>query len=104
MAGHGVSSVVRDVLRGTVTVDRGGLQGRDGLRRRSASACPLLVGVAADRPVDGLVAAGGRLRGRLRTVRLRLPHPAERRCCSPPSAWPLDVRRCGGRDVCGCSR
>ena len=59
MAGPGVSSVVRDVLRGTVTVDRGGLQGRDGLRTALGVGVPLLVGVVADRPVDGLVAAGG---------------------------------------------
>ena len=50
---------VRDVLRGTVTVDRGGLQGRDGLRTALGVGVPLLVGVALDRPVDGLAAAGG---------------------------------------------
>ena len=53
------SSPVRDVLRGTVTLDRAGLQGRDGLRTALGVGVPLLVGTALDRPLDGLAAAGG---------------------------------------------
>jgi uncharacterized membrane protein YccC len=53
------SNTVRDVLRGTVAVDRGGLQGRDGLRTALGVGVPLLVGTALDRPLDGLAAAGG---------------------------------------------
>lgn len=54
-----MTTPVRDVLRGTVTVDRGGLQGRDGLRTALGVGVPLLVGVALDRPLDGLAAGGG---------------------------------------------
>ena len=55
----GMTTPVRDVLRGTVTVDRAGLQGRDGLRTALGVGVPLLVGLALDRPLDGLAAAGG---------------------------------------------
>ena len=47
------------LLRATVALDRSRLQGRDGLRTALGVGLPLLVGVAADRPLDGLAAAGG---------------------------------------------
>ena len=54
-----MSGTARDVLRETVAVDRAGLQGRDGLRTALGVGLPLLVGIAVDRPLDGLAAAGG---------------------------------------------
>ena len=54
-----MTTPVRDVLRATVAVDRAGLQGRDGLRAAAGVGVPLLAGVALDRPLDGLAAAGG---------------------------------------------
>ena len=54
-----MASLVRDVLRATVTLDPAGLQGRDGLRTALGVGVPLVVGVALDRPLDGLAAAGG---------------------------------------------
>ena len=54
-----MTGAVRAVLRATVALDRAGLQGRDGLRAALGVGVPLLVGVAVDRPLDGLAAAGG---------------------------------------------
>ena len=54
-----VGRTARGVLRGTVALDRAGLQGRDGLRTALGVGVPLLVGLALDRPLDGLAAAGG---------------------------------------------
>ena len=54
-----MTTPVREVLRGTVAVDRAGLQGRDGLRAALGVGVPLLVGIVLDRPLDGLAAAGG---------------------------------------------
>jgi len=47
------------VLRATLRLDRGGLRGRDGFRSALGVGIPLLVGLALDRPVDGMAAAGG---------------------------------------------
>jgi hypothetical protein len=96
--------VVQDVLRGTVTVDRAGLQGRDGLRTALGVGVPLLVGVAVDRPLDGLAAAGGAFAAgfalfangyRTRLSAVLLPPSASP---SPPSSG----RR--SATCCGCSR
>ena len=53
------TSTARGVLRATVSLDRAGLQGKDGLRTALGVGVPLLVGIAVDRPLDGLAAAGG---------------------------------------------
>ena len=54
-----MSGAVRGVLRATVALDRAGLQGSNGLRAALGVGIALLTGVALDRPLDGLAAAGG---------------------------------------------
>lgn len=52
-------SLATRLLRGTLRVDRGRLDARNGLRTALGVAVPLAVGLLVDRPLDGATAAGG---------------------------------------------
>ena len=77
---------------------------RDGLRTALGVGVPLLVGIALDRPLDGLAAAGGAFSAGFALFANGYRTRLSARCCSPPSASPCrpSSARPSAR-CCGCS-